>query len=75
LATGSPYAEAQEFIHRSLAPDAAVYNEFHALLVEVGKRHCRKDVPRCSQCPLEPFLPRSRRTAAQRVGDSEQQSL
>ena len=56
LAAGSTYAEAQELIHRGLAPDAVVYNEFHALLVEVGKRHCKKDAPRCSQCPLEPFL-------------------
>jgi endonuclease III related protein len=75
LAAGSTYAEAQEFIHRTLAPDPAVYNEFHALLVEVGKRHCRKDLPRCSQCSLEPFLPALQQTAAQRVEDSEQQAL
>ena len=27
-------------------------NEFHALIVEVGKRHCRR-VARCEGCPLE----------------------
>lgn len=27
-------------------------NEFHALMVEVGKRHCRKK-PLCEGCPLE----------------------
>lgn len=27
-------------------------NEFHALIVEVGKRHCRK-VPSCEGCPLQ----------------------
>jgi endonuclease-3 related protein len=35
-------------------------NELHALMVEVGKRHCGP-VPRCEGCPLEPFLPRSSR--------------
>jgi endonuclease III related protein len=75
LAAGSTYAETQEFIHRHLAPEATVYNEFHALLVEVGKRHCTKDTPRCSRCPLESFLPGLRQTGAQPVRNSEPQSL
>ena len=54
------YAETQEFIHRRLEREADVYNEFHALLVEVGKRHCRRGAPRCQACPLEPFLPPER---------------
>ena len=75
LAAGSTYGEAQEFIHRHLAPDPVVYNEFHALLVEAGKRHCRKDTPRCSQCPLESFLPEPQRPAAGLARDSEPQFL
>ena len=31
-------------------------NELHALMVEVGKRHCGT-TPRCEGCPLQPFLP------------------
>ncbi|HEY5256262.1 MAG TPA: base excision DNA repair protein, partial [Acidobacteriaceae bacterium] len=31
-------------------------NELHALIVEVGKRHCGT-TPRCEVCPLQPFLP------------------
>jgi endonuclease-3 related protein len=31
-------------------------NELHALIVEVGKRHCGT-TPRCEDCPLQPFLP------------------
>jgi endonuclease III related protein len=31
-------------------------NELHALIVEVGKRHCGTN-PRCEGCPLQPFLP------------------
>ena len=75
LASGSTYAEAQEFIHHSLAPDPLVYNEFHALLVEVGKRHCRKGTPRCGQCPLESFLPELQQPAARLARDSEPQFL
>jgi endonuclease III related protein len=74
LAADSTYAEAQEFIHRRLAPDPAVYSEFHALLVEVAKRHCRKDVPRCSQCPLGSFLPGARPFAFELVRSSERSS-
>lgn len=31
-------------------------NEFHALVVEVGRTHCR-GIPRCDGCPLAPMLP------------------
>ncbi len=36
---------------------ARVYSEYHALFVELGKRHCLKAEAKCSGCPLEPFLP------------------
>ncbi len=32
----------------------ALFNEYHALLVEVGKRHCRRQA-QCEGCPLERF--------------------
>lgn len=35
------------------------YNEFHALLVQVGKHHCLKKAPKCTNCPLSCFLPTS----------------
>jgi endonuclease-3 related protein len=50
------YSELQGLFMRHLAPDEAVFNEYHALLVQVGKRHCRR-TPSCSGCPLEPLLP------------------
>jgi endonuclease-3 related protein len=31
------------------------FNEFHALIVEVGKRHCGP-VAKCDGCPLQPLL-------------------
>ncbi|MBI1983715.1 MAG: endonuclease III domain-containing protein [Acidobacteria bacterium] len=52
------YLEVQDFIHRYLPRDHALFNEFHALLVEVGKRYCRRQAPRCEACPLREFLPR-----------------
>ena len=33
------------------------YNEFHALLVQVGKHYCLKAAPRCELCPLRLLLP------------------
>jgi len=51
------YHQTQEFLHAHLPPDASLFNEFHALLVEVGKKHCRPRAPRCTGCPLEEFLP------------------
>lgn len=35
------------------------YNEFHALLVQVGKHYCLKKAPKCTNCPLSCFLPAS----------------
>jgi endonuclease-3 related protein len=38
------------------SPSAQLFNEMHALIVEVGKHYCRKSEPLCSQCPLGQFL-------------------
>jgi endonuclease III len=32
-------------------------NEYHALLVHVGKDYCRAREARCWACPLRPLLP------------------
>lgn len=50
------YRELQELFMEHLPPDEAMFNEYHALLVQVGKRHCRR-TPSCPGCPLEPLLP------------------
>jgi len=47
------YDEIQELFTDSLTEDATVYNEYHALLVKVGKEHCRKRSPLCEGCPLQ----------------------
>jgi endonuclease-3 related protein len=57
---GSTYSDTQGFLHHHLPRDHALYNEFHALLVEAGKQFCRREAPRCESCPLLPFLPDNR---------------
>ncbi len=47
------YDEIQELFTDSLKEDAGVFNEYHALLVKVGKEHCKKRGPVCGGCPLE----------------------
>jgi endonuclease III related protein len=54
---GISYAELQTFLHRHLPLDPALFNEFHALLVAVGKRWCKRREPRCQDCALRNFLP------------------
>ena len=46
------YHEMQGLFMDHLPDDAALFNEFHALLVMTGKNYCRKK-PLCSECPLE----------------------
>lgn len=38
---------------QNLPAEPALYNEYHALLVRLGKHHCKKSVPQCQECPLE----------------------
>ena len=46
------YEEVQGMMMGELGGDVEMYNEFHALLVFLGKHWCRR-VPRCGGCPLE----------------------
>jgi endonuclease-3 related protein len=51
---GAGYEALKSLFEDSLPADAEMFNEYHALLVEVGKRHCRPRA-RCDGCPLETF--------------------
>lgn len=59
------YAEIQALAERAFGPERANgssddlarhYNEFHALVVQIGKTHCGR-VARCEDCPLQFDLP------------------
>jgi endonuclease-3 related protein len=51
------YEDVRQLFESSLPRDVRLYNELHALLVNVGKNWCRTQNPRCSECPLGPYLP------------------
>jgi endonuclease-3 related protein len=51
------YEMLQDLFASNLEADVSLFNEYHALLVHVGKDFC-KPKPRCSTCPLE-SLPRT----------------
>ena len=46
------YESVRALFHRAMRPDVKVYQEYHALLVEVAKRNCRVRAT-CAGCPLE----------------------
>lgn len=53
------YHEIKEHFESSLPADVSLFNEFHALLVRVGKDYCKRAAPNCDACPLAPMLPAS----------------
>jgi len=52
IAENADYHAVQSLCMGKLKPDAPLYNEFHALLVRVGKEFCLKRKPLCRSCPL-----------------------
>jgi endonuclease-3 related protein len=52
------YEQAQAMFEQNLPRDASLFNQYHALLVETGKRWCLAGEARCSECPLGRFLER-----------------
>lgn len=54
------YEDIRRFFMTFLPQDAALFNEFHALIVFVGNRFCKR-TPNCSACPLRSFLPEEQR--------------
>ncbi|MEK6950021.1 MAG: endonuclease III domain-containing protein [Nanoarchaeota archaeon] len=46
------YYELQKLFMDNLENDEKVFNECHALLVELGKNYCRKNDPLCANCPI-----------------------
>lgn len=60
LLTGAEsYAAIQARFHTELPSNRALFNEFHALIVALGKHYCRPK-PRCTNCPLLSRCPHAR---------------
>ncbi|MDP2652988.1 MAG: endonuclease III domain-containing protein [Candidatus Omnitrophota bacterium] len=51
IGAGTEYHGVQKIFREGLPEDAALFNEYHALIVRLGKDHCRTR-PRCAECPL-----------------------
>ena len=47
------YERLRSFFMDVLPHDVQLFNEYHALLVRVGKRWCRKKAGLCAACPLQ----------------------
>ncbi len=46
------YEELQEIFESNLKKDKKIFNEYHALLVELGKNYCKNKKPLCAECPV-----------------------
>ena len=53
VAEEARYDEIQELFTDSLPEDVQLYNEYHALLVRLGKEYCKKNRPACETCPVK----------------------
>ena len=49
--TGQGYQKVKTRFEQNLPHSAAVYNNFHAMIVANAKEHCQKN-PACDKCPL-----------------------
>jgi endonuclease-3 related protein len=47
------YPEIQKIFTQNLKEDQKLFNEYHALLVRLGKDFCLKNKPKCDTCPLK----------------------
>lgn len=54
------YDEMQTLFTDALPEDAQLFNEYHALIVMIGKDYCRPKNPRCTECPLSEYLPKKK---------------
>ena len=46
------YDDVRAFFEKNLPHDSALFNDYHAQIVELGKRFCLKSEPVCWACPI-----------------------
>jgi endonuclease-3 related protein len=64
LRKDADYAETQAVFLKCLPEDAKLFNEYHALIVELGKNLCKSKKPLCKECPIR-RIKNDRRTDTQ----------
>jgi len=47
------YDKIQNLFMKNLKSGVKLFNEYHALLVKLGKEFCLKNKPKCDICPLK----------------------
>jgi endonuclease-3 related protein len=52
IADNADYHAMQDFFMNNLTRNASFFNEYHALIVQIGKEHCKKVRPICGDCPI-----------------------
>jgi len=52
ISENSSYYEIQDLFMKNLKENVSFFNEYHALLVKLGKETCAKSNPKCSLCPI-----------------------
>jgi endonuclease-3 related protein len=52
IGSDADYEQLRELFESNLPQDVRLFNEYHALLVRIGKEFCRPKA-RCAKCPLE----------------------
>jgi len=51
ISANTSYHEIQDLFMKNLPKDVELYNEYHALIVHLGKNFCKKR-PNCTLCPI-----------------------
>ena len=54
------YGDVQWLFERQFPGNSKLFNEFHAVIVQAGKRWCTAQNPKCDQCPLGRYLEEGR---------------
>lgn len=54
-----PYDEIRHIFESNLPRSVKLYNEYHALIVKLGKEYCKKNEPLCNTCPFPTILLKS----------------
>jgi endonuclease-3 related protein len=53
---GVSYVDLQAYFEDGLPADVELFKDFHAQLVELGKRYCKSRRPLCAGCPVHSLL-------------------
>jgi len=57
VAEETGYDEMKEVFEDHLPEDVELYKDYHAQIVMVGKKYCRRRRALCEECPFKEFLP------------------